>query len=58
MLITENTSKPKQLKINPTTETAKIVRTDGNNTANDLDTFGGTLSGSLHVSFPDWVNLT
>ena len=44
--------------MNPTTDTVRIVTIAGNSTANDLDTFGGTLSGSLSVSFPDWLHLT
>ena len=49
---------PKLLNANPMTEISRIVLTAGNNTAKDLDTFGGTLSGNFRVSLPDWISFT
>ncbi len=40
------------LNTNPTKETAKMVRQDGNNTVKDLATLEGTPSGSLISSLP------
>jgi hypothetical protein len=49
---------PVRLKQNPTIETIRIVIMDGNSTANDWDTFGGTLSGREIFSLPESTSLT